>query len=62
MSRLDICRHNILRRSCETCDLEEENNELKSLCLWSIRRLHPSNKKYAYVDYEKITGEKPERL
>lgn len=62
MSRLNICRHNILRRSCETCDLEEENKELKSLSLWAIRRTHKTYKDFAYNEYEKITGEKPERL
>lgn len=40
----------------------KENKELKSLCLWSARRLHKTHKDYAYSDYEKITGEKPERL
>lgn len=30
MARLNICRHNLLRRSCETCDLEEEVRELKA--------------------------------
>ena len=42
--------------------LENENNELKSLCLWVIRRLQLSYKKFAYNEYEKITGDKPERL
>ena len=41
--------------------LMAENTELRSMCLWSIRRLHPMYKELAYVDYEKITGEKPKR-
>jgi hypothetical protein len=44
---------------CEKC---EENRELKSLCLWSIRRVHKTYKEFAYDEYEKITGEKAERL
>jgi hypothetical protein len=43
--------------------LEEERKELKSLCLWSARRLkHPQYKDFAYDEYEKITSENPERL
>lgn len=41
--------------------LMAENTELRSMCLWSIRRLHPMYKELAYVDYEKITREKPKR-
>ncbi|MDA1477288.1 hypothetical protein PJ311_19030 [Bacillus sp. CLL-7-23] len=41
---------------------EEEIKELKSLCLWSIRRLHQTYKDFAYDEYEKITGDSPERL
>lgn len=40
---------------------EEMNKELKSLCLWALRRVHPLHQKFAYDEYEKITGEKPER-
>lgn len=59
----EICeKHNVLKRSCHICDLEEENKELKSLCLWSIRRVYKGYKNFAYDEYEKITGEKPERL
>jgi hypothetical protein len=59
----DICeKHNVLKRSCSICELEEENRELRSLCLWSIRRMHQTHKNYAYDDYEKVTGDKPERL
>lgn len=29
MTRINVCRHNILRRSCETCDLEEDNIRLR---------------------------------
>lgn len=42
--------------------LEKENKELRSLSLWSIKRLHRTYKDFAYEDYEKITGEKTERL
>ncbi|KAB2334280.1 helix-turn-helix domain-containing protein [Bacillus mesophilum] len=42
--------------------LEKENKELKSMVLWSARRLHKTYKGYIYDDYEKVTGEKPERL
>jgi hypothetical protein len=43
--------------------LESQNNDLKSLCLWSARRLsHQQYKDYAYGEYEEITEEKPERL
>lgn len=58
-----ICeKHGVLKRSCYICEIEKENKELKSLCLWSIRRVHKTYKEFAYDDYEKITGEKPERL
>lgn len=57
-----ICEHGKLKRSCEICDLLKENKELKSLCLWSIRRVHKTHKEFAYDEYETITGEKPERL
>ena len=41
----------------------KENKELKSLCLWSARRLpHPQYKDFAYGELEKITGQKHERL
>lgn len=42
--------------------LEKENKELRSLSLWSIRRLHRTYKDFAYGDYEKVTGESVERL
>jgi len=59
----EICEeHGLLKRSCHICGLEEENKELKSLSLWAIRRVHKSYKDFAYDEYEKITGEKPERL
>jgi hypothetical protein len=59
----NVCEHGFLRRSCSICDLEEENKELKSLCLWAIRRLsHQQYKDFAYNEYEKITGEQPEKL
>ncbi|MDA7028475.1 hypothetical protein PJ311_18210 [Bacillus sp. CLL-7-23] len=48
--------------SSEIKDDEEEIKELKSLCLWSIRRLHKTYKDFAYDEYEKITGDSPERL
>lgn len=41
---------------------DKQNEELKSLCLWSLRRLHKTHKDFGYDQYEKITGEKPERL
>ncbi|MDA7025039.1 hypothetical protein PJ311_00255 [Bacillus sp. CLL-7-23] len=41
-------------------DDEEKIKELKSLCLWSIRRLHQTYKDFD--EYEKITGDSPERL
>lgn len=41
---------------------EQEIKELRSLSLWSIRRVHKIHKDFAYNEYEKITGEKPERL
>jgi hypothetical protein len=42
--------------------LETENDELKSLCLWSARRLAKGYKTFAYDEYDEITGEKSERL
>lgn len=58
-----ICgRHGVLKRSCLVCELEEEVKELRSLSLWAIRRTHKTHKNFAYDEYEKITGEKPERL
>ncbi|WP_394139602.1 hypothetical protein [Cytobacillus oceanisediminis] len=42
--------------------LRKENKGLRSLSLWSIRRLHKTHKDFAYGDYERITGEKAERL
>lgn len=50
------------RHICEYEKLKEMNKELKSLSLWSIRRLHTVNKVFAYDEYEKITGEEPERV
>lgn len=48
---------------CDYEKLKEINRGLKSLCLWSARRLsHEQYKDFAYDDYEKITGEKTERL
>ncbi len=39
--------------------LQEQNKELKSLCLWSARRLkHQQYKDFAYDQFEKLTGEK----
>lgn len=47
----------------ENEELKKEIQELKSLCLWVARRLkHQQYKDFAYEEYEKITGEKPERL
>ena len=50
----------------ETEEMKEEKDkeieELKSLCLWLARRVPKSHKKFAYDDYDKITGEKSERL
>jgi hypothetical protein len=42
--------------------LRKENKELKSLSLWSIRRVHKTYKEFAYGEYERITNEKAERL
>ena len=58
----ESCNHLVIRN--EYVDkLQEENEELKSLSLWSIRRLkHQQYKDYAYDEYEKITGDKPERV
>lgn len=45
------------------CNKCAENKDLRSLLLWSARRLsHKQHKDFAYTEYEKITGEKPERL
>lgn len=41
--------------------LQEENAELKSLSLWALRRLNKAHKKFAYDEYDKITGEQSER-
>lgn len=57
-----VCKHHILRRSCDVCDLEHENEELRRWVLWSARRLHKTYKDYVYDGYEELTGEKPERL
>ena len=56
------CKHLVIRD--EYVDkLKEENEELKSLSLWSIRRLkHQQYKDYAYNEYEKITGVGVERV
>ncbi|NPC94804.1 hypothetical protein HOO54_22170 [Bacillus sp. WMMC1349] len=43
-------------------DDEQKIKELESLCLWSIRRLHQTYKDFAYDEYEKITGDNPERF
>ena len=58
----ESCNHLVIRN--EYVDkLQEENEELKSLSLWSLRRLkHQQYKGYAYDEYEKITGDKPERV
>lgn len=42
--------------------LQAQVDELKSLSLWAIRRTHKSYKEFAYNEFEKITGETPERL
>lgn len=46
------------RIRCERC---EEIRELRSLSLWMARRLPATHKKFAYDEYEEITGEKTER-
>lgn len=43
-------------------DVEEQNKELKSLVLWSARRLPKTYKGYVYDGYKELTGEEPERL
>lgn len=59
----NICeKHGVLKRSCHICEMEEEIRELRTLALWSARRLHKVHKNFAYDQYEKITGEKAERL
>lgn len=60
----EVCeKHHVLKRTCIICQLEEENKELRSLCLWSIRRLPTkSYKEFAYNDYDNITGEQAERV
>ena len=57
-----VCKHSILRRNCDHCDLEEENEQLRSMVLWAARRLHKTYKPFIYDDYEKVTGHAPERL
>lgn len=43
-------------------ELEQQVKELKSLSLWSIRRLPSMYKDFAYDDFEKITAEKADRV
>ena len=57
-----VCKHHVLRRSCDVCDLEEDYEQLKGWLLWSARRLDKSYKGYVYDAYHRITGEQPERL
>ena len=53
---VNICTHNILRRSCSVCDLEQEHAELRSLFEKMVRNLESPAKDWAYEEYERITG------
>lgn len=54
MTRINVCKHNFLARSCETCLLEQENKELRealefyaSVSNWTEGDLHR-------VDYPEV--------
>lgn len=41
---------------------DKQKEELKSLCLWALRRLHKTYKDFAYDEYERIIDEEVERI
>ena len=57
----EACKHLVINDGYVK-SLEEQRKDLVSLNLWSARRLYKVQKKFAYDELDKITGQEHERL